>query len=266
MRYLREFDLDFGDYTSKPSSQSSDNNSDNQFIPFDLNNDEEVMKQLLAGNYDEYYKKINQTNYPFTPNPQRIQFRRETRCITSLYENFFPKTKTKDCWKVEVQCVKEIFREKVIVVGGVAEVQALFDVEQFFSLSDEEKKKLALETLKKGIDLVIKEFGWDPEPFESAYNKVIEYKYTNLGRFGKPKSSPNRKYKAEVICQHDISSFDISIVIRDKNGEEIKRELMKSEEPDEFLFARHLGNFRWVSSDEVELRNKFETEIWRVKV
>lgn len=39
---------------------------------------------------------------------KRRNFRLDTRCMTAMFERLFEKMKTKDCWKILVECVQTI--------------------------------------------------------------------------------------------------------------------------------------------------------------
>lgn len=86
-----------------------------------------------------------------------VTFRNQTRCISALYGRSLNKYKTQECWKVLIRCVEETGDLKVSTIGGVCEVRVDFKMENFFSANEYQKKKYALEVLKKGIDIVVKE-------------------------------------------------------------------------------------------------------------
>jgi len=196
---------------------------------------------------------------------KRIDFRDEIRCIASLFEFHFEKFKTEKCWKVLVECVETISDERVIG-EDICTVQVELNIEQYFQLSQVEKKKLILKLLKKGIDKITNEKGWNKQPFESAYQKVIDCNYINKRIWKQPKKSPNRKHIAEVFCEHDIDKFEISIIVKSDTGEEIKREKLITERPNEWAFTKHFGKLKWISSNEVTLVNKNESKQWIVQI
>lgn len=45
-----------------------------------------------------------------------------------------------------------------------------------------------------------------------------------------------------------------------------KYEKIISEKPDEFYFDEHLGQLKWLSSNEVELKNKNGDKKWIVRI
>ena len=155
MTILKEFDLEL------------------EYIP----NEQQIRKLMQTNNW-EYYTS---TEYDYNKNwkEKSSLFGFQTRCVTSLYEKHFVKFKTDDFWKILINCVSKITNSQILVIGGVCEVQVVFDIDNFFELSNYEKKVITLQTLKQGIDLVIKEKEWDKLIFDNAYNKVIDDKYEN---------------------------------------------------------------------------------------
>jgi hypothetical protein len=104
------------------------------------------------------------------------------------------------------------------------------------------------------------------EPFSKVYDEIKEHGYRNEWVWKKPLKSPDRNLTAEVYCQHNVKSMDISIVIRNKNGDLRLPHLIISELPDEFAYARHLGKLIWLSNKEVALISKDETQEWKVSI
>ncbi|MFU2015981.1 hypothetical protein ACM6Q7_13025 [Peribacillus butanolivorans] len=131
-----------------------------------------------------------------------------------------------------------------------------YDVSEFFKLEEQEKKEVVLDILKQGIDKVVKLNNWESRPFDDAYNCVKEASYKNEYVWKKPKSSPNRTYKAEVFINHGLYLCEIYLIVRDKNGQEIVKELVSSTKPDERIFSYYLGELNWLSNYEVALFNR----------
>lgn len=266
MPYLKWFSLNCSINSVKYDGSNSNDNEKEAFISFDFNKDRDIVNDFLKGDITSYVQRFTTTD-AFNQLPSDIVlFRQETRCVTALYEAFFNKLKTDRCSEIIVRCVEKITNNHIPIFGGSAEVQVLFDFNQYFRSTDEEKKRLALEALHTGVERAAKEFGWDLKPFFVAYEGVKSRNYRFAYVHHKPKYNPNRKHVAEVVCTHDVSSFRIDIVIKDKSGNQINKKHIITEDPIEFLYERHLGNLRWISNDEVEFTNQLGTEKWNVKL
>lgn len=85
---------------------------------------------------------------------------------------------------------------------------------------DFEKKRIALDVLKMDIDKIIMGEDWTKKSFDIPYERVIECNYINQWIWKRPMKSPTKSFSAEVFCEHNLRSFDISIVIKTHNGEE----------------------------------------------
>ena len=95
---------------------------------------------------------------------------------------------------------------------------------------------------------------------------VKEKGYMNKWIWNKVKKSPSRKHTIEVFCEHEVESFKASLIIRDRQGNEIKRKQIFSEQPDEWFFVPYLGKVRWLSSNKAVLINKKMDQQWEIEL
>ncbi|HHY73855.1 MAG TPA: hypothetical protein GX497_11690 [Bacillus bacterium] len=213
------------------------------------------------------YQEATKFDYEQNWKELRRSFRLETRCMTSMFERLFGKLKTEDCWKILVECVSDIKEERVLNFSGVCTVQVKFGVNDFLESDEYNKKVATLELLIQGIRKVVQKYGWNEDSFNHVYSLIKETQYINEWVWKKPVKSPDGKYVAEVICQHNIKSMDISILVKEKGGSQaIKKNSIISELPDEFAYAKHLGQLQWLSNFEVVLINKKGDHSWSTLV
>lgn len=230
-----------------------------QLTEFDLDlpyiaNEENI--KLIMKDKNCSQNEATKIDYEQNWKDKRGTFRLETRCITAMFERLFGKMKTDNCWKVLVECVGEIKEQKVQNFSGVLTIQVKFDYEKFSGSNEYQKKQMTLSTLFEGLKIVAKEKEWSMESFEVVYSQIQNNDYSNEWIWKKPVKSHDKKFTAEVLCQHGIKYMDISIILRDKKGNELVRKKAISEFPDEFAYAKHLGELKWISSSEVALVNK----------
>ena len=192
-------------------------------------------------------------------------FQLQTRCVTALYERFFPKFKTKDCWKVLVRCDHDAARIHYRNIGGVCELSIVADVDSFFLLTDAEKKVWSFEQLKIGLLELIDQTQWKAEPFVETFQRVGELNLQNVWLWKKVRS-PSQKLSAEIWINHDVHSCVINLVVRDASGQEIKRQELITELPSEWAYAHHLGSLKWISPACVVLENKDRDRKWSYEV
>ncbi|GAA0177103.1 hypothetical protein SH2C18_03890 [Clostridium sediminicola] len=225
----------------------------------------EEVAALLVGKSEEERNKITVEDYNKNYKQRNVEFRYQTRCIASFYERCFKSYKNDKCWKILIECVPNVNREPMAVLG-IYHVQVSFDINDFFKLDDLEKKRKTLELINTAVSEVVKKENWDEAIFENAYNRVIKENYVNKWVWKKPKNNPGRKYLAKVLLEHDIYSCDISIIITDKKEQVIKRKLVVKEKPSEWMFAKYFGNLKWLSNKEVALIDRSGSIVCRVNV
>lgn len=187
----------------------------------------------------------------------RHKFRLQSRCVSALYERCFPKMDVAGGWKVLIECVDRVERPDVRNLLGVFAVQVRFRYEQFLTLEQLQRKKMLLETLHLGALRIAKAQGWAEQPFEMAYQCVVDRDYVNEWTWPpKPKVSADRKHQAMLLCSHEMDRFRAWLVVQDRKGKEIIRHLAIDEDPDEFLFVPKMGKLIWTSDHSVELIDK----------
>ncbi|MBM7608769.1 hypothetical protein JOD29_002016 [Lysinibacillus composti] len=181
----------------------------------------------------------------------------ETNCITTLYENNFPNFKTENTKKIILNCGLS-FKDINITehIDGFLEINIPYDVEEFFGLNDINKKIELLELLQIGVLWVCKEFNWDEAPFIETYEKIKNLNYECKYVWKKPKSCPNRKYKAMVECELTLYKGTVNLIVINKRNEIVAKKLVTEEKPNVFLFDMFLGELKWLSNEEVRLYRK----------
>lgn len=219
----------------------------------------------LIGKSEEERNAITIEDYNKNYKERNFQFRLQTRNITAFYEKCLKGYKNDKCSKINIECVENEVREPSWW-DRIYTVQVVYNIDDFFKLDDLAKKKKALELIQVAMTQVIEKEGWDKTLFDDAYNTVISENYTNKWIWKKQKNNPSRKYIAKVLCEHNIYTCDISILIMDKNNQVIKRELIVSEKPDEWKFGDYFGDLKWTSNDEVILISKRGSTEFRVKM
>lgn len=217
--------------------------------------DENRLQSIIAQHNCEY-TDATKLDYAMNWKDKRRAFRLETRCITALYERLFRRMKTADCWKIVIECVPEVRDSSLHNYSGVQTIQINFDYDGFSSYPAFLKKQHTLEMLMRGIRQVARDNGWELERFDEVYKQVKQLNYQNEWIWKKPVKSPDFNYVAEVLCVHDVNSMDIYMLVKDKVGTEVSRELIISEQPDEFAYSRHLGTLKWLSTNQVALVSK----------
>ena len=192
----------------------------------------------------------------------RAQFRNETRCVTALFERCFGRQFTSPYWKIMVEGVGRVEDPRSRDLLGVLAVEVEFHFDKYFEANAETKKHMALDLLWSGIQMVTSQQNLSVAKFEAAYKKVIGLDLRNEWVWKKPKLSPMRDYRAEVVCLHDVDAFTATMRVTATEGQLVLEHVLFEETPDEFLFASNLGELQWKSNDTVALISKDGADLW----
>ncbi len=196
----------------------------------------------------------------------RIKFRNQTRCITALFERLFPKFYNEECWKVLIQCVNNIKHEKYKNLLGVYAIEIECNTNNFFQMSDNEKKQMAYMILAKGLYTLLRQKQWEEEIFKETLSKMLELNLNNNWYWKKPIKSPNRKYKAQVYLEHEILGYNIFITIKDALDNILKQQLILSQIPNEFSLSQYLGKLFWETENSVIFTTKDNLNTFTVSI
>ncbi|MDA1679026.1 hypothetical protein [Bacillus cereus group sp. TH152-1LC] len=210
----------------------------------------EILQSTSSSNYEE-----------------EISFLKETSCITSLYERHMPKLRTDYEKGILIHCVDDIsllnqWEKKYRTFPEYMNVFVEYgSVKDFSSLSDREKKELALPIVHTEMKSLAVKCDWDIEMLEKAYNKILDLDYKNELVYIK-KSSPNKKYVCSIIWQHEVDYADMYLEIREyRTRRLIKKEKLMREE-DMYQMSNHVSDVAWKLNHKVMLMNDKGKTVW----
>lgn len=202
---------------------------------------------------------------PALPKHLKSEFAYQSRSLTSLYQRDFGEwLKIGKAWKFLVEVVPEVERSKCRDLLGVIAIQTAGDPITLLDAPDNEKSKLALDWLMKGLCAAALELKIDAEPFRQAAEKVRLKKYVNNYSWEKPVSSKNGEKFAELMVMHGIHEVRIIGRILARDGTLMREEPLITTRPDELLFVPLLGKLRWIGDSEVVLQSKSGETISRM--
>jgi hypothetical protein len=198
------------------------------------------------------------------------RFFHETRAIVSFYSRLLPKLHAKEDKGIQIYCIESLELEKQIdtfkhIIFDYFPVYVEADVEAFFSLtSDSERKKRTLEIVHEGMKKAAQEFNWDLHVLEDIYNTIKQADYENIFLLLK-KSSPNKKYVCNIKCHHEVSSIDVYLEIKKRNGTVVNSEkLFSLENTDEEDLFSDYGILQWKLNHKVEFADKDYKKVYRL--
>lgn len=193
-------------------------------------------------------------DYELNWKEKRRQFQLMTRCMTAMIERIIPRTTTKDCWKILIECVEKPSRNAPINLLGVYSVQVPFDINQFGEMNPLEKKKYVVTKIREAIRIIGQDGSFDTEGIETACNMVAEANYVNEWYWGKPVKCG--QLSAQVKVLHEVESVTISLVFRDSINNISKETILVSAVPDERAYDKYFGKLEWISASAVRLSAK----------
>ena len=205
------------------------------------------------------------TDFRTGPNAARdltVAFDRQVRTVCALYSRHFPGLTTTRAWKVLVECVSSVQRPLPLDQLGVLFQELEYDLTNYWASDDHGRKVIVLDALHQGVLRVAAAEGWPTAPFEEARKAVLALDYVNEWTWPKPKSSPDRKWRAYLQCQHESDAFNAWLVVANKAGNVVAKVLAMSTLPSEFSFVPKLGAVRWADSTHVALFDKVGNEVF----
>jgi hypothetical protein len=194
----------------------------------------------------------------------------ETRGITFFYSRLLPKLHAKEDKGIQIYCVESLEQKEQIdtfshIIFDYFPIYVKTDVEAILALtSDREKKKHTLEIVHEGMKKAAQEFDWNLPVLEEIYNIIKQAEYENIYPLLK-KSSPNKKYVCNIMCHHEVSSIDVYLEIKKRNGVVINKEkLFSVENTDEQDLFGDYGILEWRLNHKVEFADKDYKKIYRL--
>lgn len=103
-------------------------------------------------------------------------------------------------------------------------------------------------------------------PLENVVNKIEELDYNNFWTFGKKTKSPSKLYTAELYIEHNIEAINFFAVIRDKQNDIVKKKLIVTEKPSEWIYNQYLGKLVWVSDTKIHLNDRTGATLFAISL
>lgn len=183
---------------------------------------------------------------------KRRDFQLTNRCMMAMITRLMPRIVTEKCWKITIQCVEKISKDGYIIVGGDCEIQVIFDLGRFYSMTRLEKKQYAIEKTMEGLNKLIPFI--DVTGVLEACYKVVESNYENIWFWKKPKKRKNLSVQLKVV--HDSDFITFYMVFADSKTKESEEFFMAKDEPSEWIFNNYFGILEWIDDTTAKLTTK----------
>ncbi|OOE13150.1 hypothetical protein UN64_10345 [Fictibacillus arsenicus] len=190
--------------------------------------------------------------------------------MVSFYSRLLPKLHAKEDKGIQIYCIESLELKKQIDtfehnIFNYFSVYVEADIEAFLSLTSEsEKKKRTLEIVHEGMKKAAQGFNCELHVLENIYNRIKQADYENTFLLLK-KSSPNKKYICNIKCHHEVSSIDVYVEIKKRNGTVVNSEkLFSLENTDEQDLFSDYGILEWKLNHKVEFADKDYKMVYRL--
>lgn len=134
------------------------------------------------------------------------------------------------------------------------------DVNNYFELSEMEKKETLLEVIWNVVERLVREDGWDITNFQEAYDRVKSLNFVNQWMWKKRAIySIDKQYKANILCNVDFDGFTLILKIFNKKSLLICERVIYNQNPlNAFSYFKPLGVLEWTSDNELVLTSQDE--------
>ncbi|MDJ1473772.1 hypothetical protein [Xanthocytophaga flava] len=189
----------------------------------------------------------------------QLQFNREATVVSELYNRLLPPPNIKYLQKIHIDLTNK--KSEHTYISPPSPLDSFFniccmvkyyDFDRYFSLDQKQQQREILDQIQLNIEEAAKQYGWDMTPFQEAYHKVLDANFVNIF-VGKKVSSKDRKHKAAIELNTDVTGARISILFFDKKETLIQRNLIKVAKPQSFFFSRLIGSFHWIDNQQFRL-------------
>lgn len=199
-----------------------------------------------------------------------FKFNNESWCVSELY---WSKVKYNDFGKVKKITIVvsdnwgvDLF--KYTNWRDAKKINMPFVFDEYWKLDKYKRKEAHLNVIHAGMLKIAEKEGWDKGLFTDAYNECLKDNLDYEFLVGKPKLSPNRKFKFGLWCKWDIEIFKLVWVLYDSKGVEIKRQKVLEGAPFEGEFVYYL-KWKWLNITTVLIEDNYKhgaNRTWEVHV
>lgn len=190
-----------------------------------------------------------------------------TRCVCTLVERLLgKKIRSDDTQKINLEWVPKVWDDRIITCDGIVTKQVAYDYKAYCDMDDAAKKSEVLRVIREEMGEVFLKKGLDYDVLMQACDEAERLNLENRWIAKKAKNNKSRSATAEIEVVHEVKTFTINAVFRNKKTGEIERNVLyETDRPDDYICYDYLGKFFWVSNDEIELDHKWTGKVMHAK-
>jgi hypothetical protein len=187
------------------------------------------------------------TLYYYDEEDLRKRFTLKQNMVSDLYVHFLDGYKPPKTSRISVQLSTEDSPGSHF--GSILGASAKFDSKQYWRQDNGGQNELILNTVHRIALLCAEHYGWNKEPFEAAYKKVLADDFVYCVE-GTKKTSRDRSHSASIRLQKNEKYATISAVFFRKDGRVEKVvELLRSFQH-EMFYGGLTRRYKWFNSRE----------------
>lgn len=183
--------------------------------------------------------------------------------MANVERHFEPIVNSSGVWKVLVEVVPTIAKDKARNLLGVLTTQVVGDPGRYLTLKNGERERLALDWLLLGAHALFTEYKWSINPLDAAVAQVIAANFSNVWVWKKSVFNLTRTMSVDIAVELDDQQAKIFAVFKITGSEKIVVSTLCVKPPSEFAYVPCLGEVVWLDDDTIQLTSRSGAETWQ---
>lgn len=189
---------------------------------------------------------------PFRASSELTSLEYESRVICALIvKKFGRRVRPPGFWKISIRVNQEEEPERFEMLDGLLLVYRNLPIDEYLGLTLIAQQEFLLNFIGNVLRDVFEKFDLPVTDVDEALHAVRQGGFENTIVSKKWIPSPSGKMRARVKCTQKFKEAEIVVDV-EADGRPIKRSLIATEKPDEFIFGVWFNRLEWV--DENQLR------------
>ena len=213
------------------------------------------LKSLVCSIDPPLYPLFAKDVHPFSPN-----------LVTDAFFDALDRVATNGIVKIIVLVVDRPDDDgRIGDLVDVLQISKYLEPASYGPLDSLAKRVRLADLLRSGTVTLAQARGWDPSPFERAYEKIVARGVSLGGPIGKPVASPDKRRRAQMGYTYEqmIDVYvDITTIAEDRAVRVPFARLADGLD----LIATMIGPMKWASNDQLEIEHKNKKDKWIVKL
>lgn len=177
-----------------------------------------------------------------------------------MFEEYATPLPTEDVAKVNVYLTTATSAPATDVLG-IATVYEQFDLPAFLALPAADRPRYYLDRLYDALVRCARQYGWDEEPFHTAYRRIIAEGLQFSFFWKKPAASPDRQLKAQAYVEAG-NRTGVLLLFTDRDGRELRQVTLSVMGLGPGVVKHMLGRIFWTDPQTVTVLMENGRDFW----